>query len=194
PDEIEMLLRTAIVGRIACCAHGVKGSDGRPYVVPLAYGYDGEAIYAHSGVGRKIRTMRAQPLVSVEVDEAEASDRWRSVIAEGLGGYERSLRREVVVEAPAARVYAAIVTADLHGALLFRVLRPPSGWLGRWHGGVAVDGESPLRLLDLRRFGVLVLAERPPEGVALGAIARLWSVRPSVQRISANFFASATRP
>jgi nitroimidazol reductase NimA-like FMN-containing flavoprotein (pyridoxamine 5'-phosphate oxidase superfamily) len=84
PDEIEQLLRTAIVGRIACCAHGVDGSDGRPYVVPLAYGYDGEAIYAHSGVGRKIRMMRAQPLVSVEVDEAEASDRWRSVIAEGV--------------------------------------------------------------------------------------------------------------
>src|SRR5215831_3536175 len=84
PDEIEELLRTAIVGRIACCAHGIEGNDGRPYVVPLAYGYDGEAIYAHSGVGRKIRTMRAQPLVSVEVDEAEASDRWRSVIAEGV--------------------------------------------------------------------------------------------------------------
>jgi nitroimidazol reductase NimA-like FMN-containing flavoprotein (pyridoxamine 5'-phosphate oxidase superfamily) len=84
PEKIEELLRTAIVGRIACCAHGVDGSDGRPYVVPLAYGYDGEAIYAHSDAGRKIRLMRAQPLVSVEVDEAEAPDRWRSVIAEGV--------------------------------------------------------------------------------------------------------------
>lgn len=84
PDGIEELLRTAIVGRIACCAHGLDGGDGRPYVVPLAFGYDGEAIYAHSGLGRKIRLMRAQPLVSVEVDEASASDRWRSVIAEGF--------------------------------------------------------------------------------------------------------------
>jgi uncharacterized protein len=84
PEEIERLLRTAIVGRIACCAHGVDGGDERPYVVPLAYGYDGEAIYAHSGVGRKIRIMRAQPLVSIEVDEAEATDRWRSVIADGV--------------------------------------------------------------------------------------------------------------
>jgi uncharacterized protein len=83
-DEIEELLRTAIVGRIACCAHGAEGSAGRPYVVPLAYGYDGEAIYAHSGPGRKIRLMRAQPLVTVEVDHADASDRWRSVIAEGV--------------------------------------------------------------------------------------------------------------
>lgn len=84
PDnEIEELLRTAIVGRIACCDHGQE-SDGRPYLVPLAYGYDGEAIYAHSGPGRKLEFMRAQPLVTFEVDEATAPDRWRSVIAEGL--------------------------------------------------------------------------------------------------------------
>jgi len=85
PDEgIEELLRTALVGRIACCAHGVEGGDGRPYLVPLAYGYDGEAIYAHSGVGRKIRLMRAQPLVAFEVDRAAAADRWRSAIAEAV--------------------------------------------------------------------------------------------------------------
>lgn len=83
-DEIETLLRTALVGRIACCAHGVEGGDGRPYLVPLAYGYDGEAVFAHSGVGRKIRLMRAQPLVTFEVDEATAPDRWRSAIAEGV--------------------------------------------------------------------------------------------------------------
>jgi uncharacterized protein len=83
-SEIEELLRTALVGRIACCAHGVDGGDGRPYVVPLSYGYDGEAIYAHSGPGRKIQLLRAQPLVSFEVDRADAPDRWRSVIAEGV--------------------------------------------------------------------------------------------------------------
>jgi nitroimidazol reductase NimA-like FMN-containing flavoprotein (pyridoxamine 5'-phosphate oxidase superfamily) len=83
PDaEIEELLHTAIVGRIACCGHGAAG-DGRPYLVPLAYGYDGEAVYAHSGPGRKLDLMRAEPRVSFEVDQAQASDRWRSVIAEG---------------------------------------------------------------------------------------------------------------
>ncbi len=81
-DGIEALLRTAIVGRIACCGHGLTG-DGRPYLVPLAYGYDGEAVYAHSGPGRKLDLMRAEPRVTFEVDEAEASDCWRSVIAEG---------------------------------------------------------------------------------------------------------------
>ncbi len=81
-EGIEALLRTAIVGRIACCGHGLTG-DGRPYLVPLAYGYDGAAIYAHSGPGRKLDLMRAEPRVTFEVDEAEAPDRWRSVIAEG---------------------------------------------------------------------------------------------------------------
>lgn len=79
-DRIEQLLRTALVGRIACASPEVAG--GRPFLVPLAYGYDGECIYAHSKVGRKIITMRANPLVSFEVDEAEAEDRWSSVICE----------------------------------------------------------------------------------------------------------------
>ena len=94
--SIERLLRTSIVGRIACCDHGASG-DGRPYVVPLAYGYDGEAIYAHSGPGKKLDYMRANPLVSVEVDEATAPDRWSSVIADGV--FEE-------IDAPDARVKA----------------------------------------------------------------------------------------
>jgi nitroimidazol reductase NimA-like FMN-containing flavoprotein (pyridoxamine 5'-phosphate oxidase superfamily) len=81
-EGIEALLRTAIVGRIACCGHGLIG-DGRPYLVPRAYGYDGDAVYAHSGPGRKLDLMRSEPRVTFEVDEAKASDRWRSVIAEG---------------------------------------------------------------------------------------------------------------
>lgn len=82
-DRIERLLQSAVVGRIACCAHGA-GEDARPYLVPLAYAYDGEAVYAHSGPGRKLRLMRANPLVTIEVDEAEAPDRWASVVAEGV--------------------------------------------------------------------------------------------------------------
>lgn len=83
PDhEIERLLSTALVGRIACCATEFDG-QARPYVVPLAYGYDGESVYAFSSPGRKIQIMRAQPLVGFEVDEATAEDRWTSVIADG---------------------------------------------------------------------------------------------------------------
>ena len=81
PNQIEALLEHSVIGRICCCAHGATG-DGRPYVVPIAYGYDGENICAHSGPGRKIDFMRAEPRVTFEVDEGMAPDRWRSVIVE----------------------------------------------------------------------------------------------------------------
>ena len=80
PDEIEALVRRSFIGRIACCDH--RG-NGRPYLVPIAFGYDGESLYAHSGPGRKLSTMRANPFVTVEMDEATAPDTWQSVIAEG---------------------------------------------------------------------------------------------------------------
>jgi nitroimidazol reductase NimA-like FMN-containing flavoprotein (pyridoxamine 5'-phosphate oxidase superfamily) len=104
-EEIEELLRRAVVGRVACCGHG-PGEAGRPYVVPLAYGYDGEAVYAHSAPGRKIRLMRSQPLVSFEVDEVAAADRWRSVIADG--------------------VYEELVGTDARARGLATIYRPPA--------------------------------------------------------------------
>lgn len=78
PERIEALLSTSIVGRIACNAAGE-----RPYLVPLAYAYDGESVYAVSGPGRKIELMRADPRISFEVDRVETSDTWQSVVAEG---------------------------------------------------------------------------------------------------------------
>ena len=80
-EVIEALVRRSFIGRIACCDHAAGG--GRPYLVPIAFAYDGGCLYAHSGPGRKLATMRANPLVTVEMDEATASDDWRSVVAEG---------------------------------------------------------------------------------------------------------------
>jgi nitroimidazol reductase NimA-like FMN-containing flavoprotein (pyridoxamine 5'-phosphate oxidase superfamily) len=77
-DGIESLLASSIVGRIACNAAGE-----RPYLVPLAYAYDGESIYAASGPGRKLDLMRADPRVSFEVDRVQQSDTWQSVVVEG---------------------------------------------------------------------------------------------------------------
>lgn len=77
-EGIEALLAQSIVGRIACNQPG-----DRPYLVPLAYAYDGECIYAVSGPGRKLDLMRLDPRVTIEVDSVEQSDRWQSVVAEG---------------------------------------------------------------------------------------------------------------
>ena len=100
---IEELLRTALIGRIACAAPEVDG--GRPFVVPLTFGYDGEAIYAHSGPGRKITTLRHNPRASFEVDHASAGDDWQSVICEvmfaELSGDDRDHALRVISPSPA---------------------------------------------------------------------------------------------
>ena len=93
-DRIETLLRDAVIARLACCAHA---AGARPYLVPLPCFYDGESLVALSGPGTKIRLMRANPLVTVEVDTGEASDRWASVVADGV--YEE-------IEAPEERAGA----------------------------------------------------------------------------------------
>lgn len=99
-SQIETLLERAIVGRIACS----HPDEPRPYLVPLAFGYDGEAIYAHSGPGRKLTYLRANPLVTFEVDTAEAPDRWQSVVAEGcfeeLDGPDRARGLRLIYPAP----------------------------------------------------------------------------------------------
>ncbi|HKY51022.1 MAG TPA: pyridoxamine 5'-phosphate oxidase family protein [Candidatus Limnocylindria bacterium] len=82
--QIDHLLRTETVGRIGVHA------DGRTYVVPTTYVYDGDAVYGHAAEGMKVRMMRANPSVCFEVDRIDDMANWRSVIAWGtyeeLGG------------------------------------------------------------------------------------------------------------
>jgi nitroimidazol reductase NimA-like FMN-containing flavoprotein (pyridoxamine 5'-phosphate oxidase superfamily) len=81
PDErIEQLLHESVIARLACAASAISA---RPYLVPLPCFYDGDGLVALSGPGTKIRVMRTNPLVSIEVDRGSAPDRWESVVAEG---------------------------------------------------------------------------------------------------------------
>ncbi|SRR5581483_40441 len=75
--QIDEVLRASTVGRIGTSA------DGKTYVVPITYVYDGGAVYGHSVLGQKIRMMRANPDVCFEVDEIDDMANWRSVIAQG---------------------------------------------------------------------------------------------------------------
>jgi nitroimidazol reductase NimA-like FMN-containing flavoprotein (pyridoxamine 5'-phosphate oxidase superfamily) len=76
--EIDDLLRTSRLGRIACTA------NDRPYLIPISYAYDGEDIYCSSVYGRKIQVMREQPLVCFEVEAIENESSWKCVIAEAV--------------------------------------------------------------------------------------------------------------
>ena len=72
--QIDHVLHSQVVGRIGCYA------DGKLYVVPITYAYDGKYIYAHSKDGMKIKMMRKNPHVCFEVDVMENMANWRSVI------------------------------------------------------------------------------------------------------------------
>jgi hypothetical protein len=102
--EIDELLATEVVARVGCHA------NGRTYVVPITYVYEGGALLAHSGDGLKIDMMRRNPLVCVEVDHLDNLANWRSVIA--WGRYEE-LNGEVAftaLEKLARRLEAVVVS------------------------------------------------------------------------------------
>jgi nitroimidazol reductase NimA-like FMN-containing flavoprotein (pyridoxamine 5'-phosphate oxidase superfamily) len=86
--EIDNIIRQCRV-----CHLGLSDCD-EPYIVPLCFGYDGEALYFHSALeGRKIDILRKNNRVCVEFDlsgemrESEEGCKWgiiyRSVIGFG---------------------------------------------------------------------------------------------------------------
>ena len=75
--QIEDLLASEVVARIGCHA------GGRTYVVPVTYAYDGEGLLVQSNDGLKLRMMRENPSVCVEVDRVDDLANWRCVIAWG---------------------------------------------------------------------------------------------------------------
>jgi nitroimidazol reductase NimA-like FMN-containing flavoprotein (pyridoxamine 5'-phosphate oxidase superfamily) len=77
PAEVEDLLATEVVARLGCHA------EGRTYVVPVTYAYDGQGLIVQSADGLKVRMMLQNPLVCVEVDHIDSLANWRSVIAWG---------------------------------------------------------------------------------------------------------------
>lgn len=68
---------TGTVGRIGCHA------NGRTYIVPITYAFDGERIIGHSADGLKLEMMRANPDVCFQVEQVENLGNWSSVIAWG---------------------------------------------------------------------------------------------------------------
>lgn len=79
-NECRTALRRASFGRLAC-AH-----DNQPYVIPIYFASEGHYLYSSSTLGQKIKWMRANPRVCVEIDELTSHDEWMSVIV--FGRYE----------------------------------------------------------------------------------------------------------
>lgn len=60
-------------------------SNNRPFVVPITYYYDktSNAILGYSGKGHKIRALRINRDVSMEVSEVDSVSQWKSVMVQG---------------------------------------------------------------------------------------------------------------
>ena len=75
--EMDNLLHSQLVGRLAC----IQGDE--PYIVPMAYAYDGKSILGQTIPGLKLRLLRSNPKVCFEVDQLVDLRNWKSVIIFG---------------------------------------------------------------------------------------------------------------
>jgi nitroimidazol reductase NimA-like FMN-containing flavoprotein (pyridoxamine 5'-phosphate oxidase superfamily) len=84
--EVEDVISHQLIARLGCYA------DGKIYVVPISYAYDGEFIYAFSREGMKVDMMRKNPDVCLQMDNLNYMDNWQSVIL--WGRFEELVEQE----------------------------------------------------------------------------------------------------
>lgn len=91
PVEVHTLLQTANFGHLGC-AH-----NGRPYVVPMHYAYDGKELYFFTTEGMKTQFMNGNPQVCLQVEEITDISHWRSVMV--IGRAEKLTNRSEIERA-----------------------------------------------------------------------------------------------
>jgi nitroimidazol reductase NimA-like FMN-containing flavoprotein (pyridoxamine 5'-phosphate oxidase superfamily) len=82
PTQCAELLERTNLGRLGC------SKDGQPYVVPVLFSFDRDrgCVYSFSTIGQKVRWMRENQLVCLEVDDVRDRNHWESVVI--FGRYE----------------------------------------------------------------------------------------------------------
>lgn len=75
--ECTTVLTENRLGFLACAR------DNQPYIVPIYFAFSANHFYAFSSLGKKIDWMRANPLVSVLVEQRGQGAAWKSVVADG---------------------------------------------------------------------------------------------------------------
>ena len=88
--EIDMVLKSQLIGRIGCYA------ENKILIVPITYVFKDGYIHGHSHEGEKIISMRKNPNVCFEVDTMTNLTNWKSVIIWGL--YEEMKTEEKTAE------------------------------------------------------------------------------------------------
>lgn len=84
-EEIDKILFSGFHAHLGCY------HADEVYVLPITYIYDRGCIYSHTLSGKKLKMMRANPKVCVQVEDVTSLFNWRSVIA---WGHFEELKRE----------------------------------------------------------------------------------------------------
>lgn len=75
--ESEEILKRGSMAHLGCYSHG------EVFVTPITYVYEGDYIYGHSLIGKKIKMMRSNPHVCLQIGEIYTLFNWKSVIVQG---------------------------------------------------------------------------------------------------------------
>jgi nitroimidazol reductase NimA-like FMN-containing flavoprotein (pyridoxamine 5'-phosphate oxidase superfamily) len=81
-DELNETECREILSRASSARLGCSLND-QPYVVPVGIAYEEDYIYVFATMGQKIKWMRSNPKVCVQIDEIRSQSDWVSVIASG---------------------------------------------------------------------------------------------------------------
>ena len=76
-NEMHALLQREGFGHLGCAR------DGRPYVEPMHYAYDGKELYFFTTQGMKTQYIDTNPQVCFQVEEITGRTHWRSVMVIG---------------------------------------------------------------------------------------------------------------
>jgi uncharacterized protein len=77
PADMHALLQRESFGHLGCAR------NGRPYVLPMNYTYDGKELYFFTTEGMKTQFIGANPQVCLQVEEITDGTHWRSVMVIG---------------------------------------------------------------------------------------------------------------
>src|SRR5690606_26498525 len=92
------LLESQFIGRMGCHL------NDETYIVPDNYKYQNNAIYAHSGEGKKLEMLRANPRVCFQVDHIDHMFKWKSVILWGTFEELKGKERQQVMQGLILRI------------------------------------------------------------------------------------------
>lgn len=107
--EMENLLHSQLIGRLACI------QNDEPYIVPMAFAYEGNQILGQTSPGLKLSILRQHPKVCFEVDQMIDLRNWKSVIMFGtfreIQEIEMNPSRQWLFD----RIFPLSTPASLHG-------------------------------------------------------------------------------